>query len=600
MPKKNEYIDIDSIRLRTISDWAIIKRLFHYVKPFLWKLFIAILMVLMLVGLDLLGPYLFGTVIDALGEDVIDFKRILIIAALYFVTLIINAFLSYQQTMLLQKTGQKIIYKIREDVFNHIEILSTAQFNKVPIGKLVTRVTSDTNTLNSLYTDVIVNLLRNSLTIIGVFIIMFNLNARLTLYICSVIPFVILASWVFRVYAKRVYRRIRYHVSGINAFLSEHLSGMRMIQIFNRETFKMNQFRNKNNDLYKGNYNQTFINAIYRPLMYALYAAALVITLWFGVNDAIAGIISFGILVSFTQYINKFFDPIQELAEQFDIMQAAFISGERIFAILDTKPEIMDAEDAVELESVQGEIEFKNVWFAYQGEDWILKDVSFIVHPKETLAFVGATGSGKTTIMSLIVRNYEIQKGQILIDGVDVKKIKLASLRSQVGQMLQDVFLFSGTIESNIRMGNTDLTMEEIVDASHYVNADTFIEKLPEKYQEPVRERGNNFSAGQRQLLSFARTVIRKPSIMILDEATANIDTETEELIQQSLKKMMNIGTMIIVAHRLSTIQHVNKIIVMQKGKIIESGSHQQLLRQKGQYYNLYRLQYDQKNAKKS
>jgi len=362
----------------------------------------------------------------------------------------------------------------------------------------------------------------------------------------------------------------------------------------------MDQFRQKNRELSKANYMQTFINAIYRPLMYLLYAVALVITLIVGSKEVFAHAITVGVLFSFTQYISKFFDPIQELAEQFDVMQSAFISGERIFEILDTKPDIVDAPGAIELPEVKGEIEFKNVWFAYQGEDWILKDVSFVVHPKETLAFVGATGSGKTTIMSLIVRNYDIQKGEILIDGVNVQQIQLASLRSRIGQMLQDVFLFSGTIESNIRMGGDELTSEQIVEAAHYVNAHHFIEKLPGKYQEPVRERGNNFSAGERQLMSFARTVIRKPSIMILDEATANIDTETEELIQESLKKMMNIGTMIIVAHRLSTIQHVSKILVMQKGRIIESGNHQQLLKLKGHYYNLYRLQYDKKAIKKA
>lgn len=604
MPRKNKekdkYIDIDSLRIRKMSDWMIVRRLFTYVKPFTKQLILAMGLVLLLVGLDLIGPLLFAEVLDSLATDPIDFRYIVMIGLFYFLTMITNAFLSYQQTMLLQKTGQKIIYNIREAVFNHVEVLSTAQFNRVPIGKLVTRVTNDTNSLNSLYTDVIVTLLRNALTIIGVLVIMFAMNAKLSLYICAVVPFVVLASAVFRIYAQQVYRRIRYHVSGINAFLSEHLSGMRLIQIFNREPFKLRQFEGKNRDLYKANYYQTGINAVYRPLMYFLYASGLVIALWFGAQEVMKGVITFGVLFAFTQYISKFFDPIQELAEQFDIMQSAFISGERIFEILDTPPEIVDAPDAVELTDVRGEIEFKNVWFAYQGEEWILKDVSFVVHPKETIAFVGATGSGKTTIMSLIVRNYDIQKGEILIDGINVRKIKLSSLRGNIGQMLQDVFLFSGTIESNISMGDESLSSEQIVEAARYVNADRFIGRLPEKFQEPVRERGNNFSAGERQLLSFARTVIRRPSIMILDEATANIDTETEELIQESLKKMMNIGTMIIVAHRLSTIQHVNNILVMQKGKIIESGNHQQLLKLKGHYYNLYRLQYDKKNGKKA
>lgn len=598
---KNDYIDIDSVRLRKMSDGQIIKRLFIYVKPFIKQLIFAIIMVLLLVGLDILAPLLFAEVINQLSADQINeqtFTNIIIIVGIYFLTMIVSAILSYKQTMLLQKTGQKIIFKIREDTFNHIETLSTAQFNKVPVGKLVTRVTSDTNTLNSLYTDVIVNLFRNSLTIVAVFFTMLFLDIELTAYICIVVPFVFIASFVFRKYARLVYRRIRYHISGINAFLSEHLSGMRIIQIFNRETFKFNQFKQKNNDLYKSNYFQTFINAIYRPLMYFLYAIALVLVLWIGGKKAMVGALEIGILFAFTDYIRRFFDPIQDLAEQFDVLQSSFISGERIFEILDTLPEIVNAPDAIELTEVKGEIEFRNVWFAYLGEDWILKDVSFIVKSKQTMAFVGATGSGKTTIMSLIVRNYDIQKGEILIDGVNIKKIKIESLRSKIGQMLQDVFLFSGTVESNIRMGNDSLVESDIIEAAKYVNADRFIERLPEKYQELVRERGNNFSAGERQLLSFARTVLRKPSIMILDEATANIDTETEELIQESLKKMMNIGTMIIVAHRLSTIQHVNNIAVMQKGKIIEMGNHQHLLKLKGLYYNLYQLQYDKTSRK--
>lgn len=593
--RKKQVVDIEGIHSRNMSDKAIILRLIAYVKPFIKQLVIAMSMVLLLVTLDLIGPLFIAEVLDLLGEDNIDFTKIILIVIAYFATMVINAYLSYKQSMILQVTGQKIIFNIRKDVFNQIERFTISQFNKIPIGKLVTRVTSDTNTLNSLYTDVLINLIRNVLTIIGVFVIMFIKSPILTLYISVTVPLVAISSMIFRKFSRKAYRNVRYQVSGLNAYLSEHLSGMKLIQIFNREKKKLQEFTDRSKKLRKG-YTLSVLNfSIFRPLMYAFYLVALLIVFWFGSLQAIAGVISFGVLYAFTQYIHKFFDPIQELAEQFDVLQSAFTSGERIFEIIDTQPEVLDSPQALPLTELKGKIEFRNVWFAYIGEDWILKDVSFIVNPRETVAFVGATGSGKTTILSLIVRNYDIQKGQILIDDIDIKDIKIDSLRSKIGQMLQDVFLFSGTIASNLRLMNDDITDHEIVEAATYVGADRFIDRLPNKYGEVVRERGNNFSSGQRQLLSFARTVVHQPSVMILDEATANIDTETELLIQESLKKMMNIGTMLIVAHRLSTIQHVNKILVMQKGKIIEQGNHQQLLKQKGHYYNLYRLQYDKK-----
>ena len=593
--RKKQVADIEGIHTRNMSDKAILIRLVAYAKPYVKQLVIALLMVLLLVGLDLIGPLFIAEVLDLLGEDTIDFTKIILIVIAYFVTMVINAFLSYKQSMVLQVMGQKIIFNIRKEVFDQIEHFSISQFNKIPIGKLVTRVTSDTNTLNSLYTDVLINLFRNVLTVIGVFVIMAIKSPILTLYISVTVPMVAVASFVFRKFSRKAYRNVRYQVSGLNAYLSEHLSGMKLIQIFNREEKKYQEFKDKSRKLRKG-YSLSVLNfSIFRPLMYAFYMVALVIVFWYGSLLAIAGVITFGVLYAFTQYINKFFNPIQELAEQFDVLQSAFTSGERIFEIIDTQPEVLDTHESKAITDLKGKIEFKNVWFAYIGEDWILKDVSFVVNAKETVAFVGATGSGKTTILSLIVRNYDIQKGQILIDDVDIKDIKIDSLRAKIGQMLQDVFLFSGTVASNIRLMDNTITDNEIVEAATYVGADRFIDRLPKKYGELVRERGNNFSSGQRQLLSFARTVVHKPSIMILDEATANIDTETELLIQESLKKMMNIGTMLIVAHRLSTIQHVNKIMVMQKGKIIEQGSHQQLLKQKGHYYNLYRLQYDKK-----
>lgn len=590
MPRN--FADIDTVR--TMKDSTIVKRLLRYAKPFIKELVGAFFLVVIVVGLDLIGPLFMAKVIDELGNDNIVFSRIIVIVLLYFGVLIISTFVSYKQSILLQTTGQKIIYDIRKDVFNHIETLSISQFNKIPIGKLVTRVTSDTDTLNQLYTDVIINLFRNIITIVVVFIIMFVMDFKLTLLLLIIVPFIYVSSYIFRKYSRSAYRKVRANVSVINGFLSEHLSGMKLIQIFNREDKKFQEFKDKNIVLNRSYNLQTLTFSLYRPFMYLLYVASLVIIFWRGSLDVMSGVITFGILFAFTQYISKFFGPIQDLAEKFDVLQSAFTSGERIYNILDTVPTVQDQEDALEIDTLKGKIEFKNVWFAYNEGDWVLKDVSFVIQPKETMALVGATGSGKTTIIQLIVRNYDIQKGQILIDDVDIRSIKLSSLRKKVGQMLQDVFLFSGTIESNIRLKNDEISDQEILDACHYVNADWFINKLEKKYDEPVRERGNNFSAGQRQLLSFARTLVHKPSIMILDEATANIDTETEELIQESLSKMMNISTMIIVAHRLSTIQHANKIIVMQKGKIIEEGNHQELLKHKGHYYQLYKLQYDQ------
>ncbi|MFA7076136.1 MAG: ABC transporter ATP-binding protein [Candidatus Izemoplasmatales bacterium] len=593
MAKSGPELDIDINRKRMMSDTEIVKRLLSYVKPFIKPIVIAFILVVIVVGLDLLGPLFISEVLDALGEDEIPYVKIIIIVVLYLFALFIGAFVAYKQTIILQVTGQKIIYNIRQDIFEHIERLSISQYNNVPIGKLVTRATSDVDTLNMLYTDVIINLLRDVLTLVGVFVIMFIKSPKLALYVLALTPFIFIVSYVFRKFSRKAYRKVRSNISIINGFLSEHLSGMKLIQIFNREDKKYQEFVDRNTKLNHSHLQRVLAFSLYRPTIYLLYIAAIVIVLWFGTNQVLDGIITYGVLFAFTQYINRFFQPIQNLAEQFDTLQSAFTSGERIFDILDKKPVIQDRENAIELTSFKGKIEFKNVWFAYNEGEWVLRDVSFVVKPGQTMALVGATGSGKTTIIGLIVRNYDIQQGEILIDDINIRDIKLDSLRRNIGQMLQDVFLFSGTIESNIRLRDEKITDAEILEACKYVNADQFIQKLPLKYDEPVRERGNNFSSGQKQLLSFARTLVHKPTMMILDEATANIDTETEVLIQESLKKMMNIGTTIVVAHRLSTIQHANQIIVMRKGKIIESGTHQNLLKNKGHYYQLYQLQYD-------
>ena len=591
------YNEFEDQRNNDLKDSVIIKRLLSYARPFIWKFIVVFGFMIISTVLFVIEPILIGESLQLVIED-FDFDLLMKYLSLLTAIILIGNVFNYIQAIMLQNLGQSIIYNIREEIFTHLEYHDTAYLNSRPTGSLVTRVTNDTNTLNEMYTSVIVTVFKNVLTIVLIIAFMFVLNVRLTLYVLTVIPFVMLFSFIFRRFSRKAYRQVRANTSRVNAFLAEHLSGMKIIQIFNKEKIKATQFDERNTQLKKSYYKQITIFGIFRPTMYMLYMIAVVIVFLIGGNDVLDGVIKYNVLFIFYQYVGRFFDPIQQLAEQFNILQAAFASSERIFGILDKKPEIIDAEDAIELDSMKGEIEFKNVWFAYIDEEWILKDVSFKVKAKETVAFVGATGAGKTTILALISRNYDIQKGQILIDGIDITKIKKDSLRHYIGQMLQDVFLFSGTIKSNITLRNEDIDNKDIEEACKYVNANHFIERLDNKYEEEVRERGNNFSSGQRQLLSFARTIVHKPSVMILDEATSNIDTESEQLIQDSLEKLMSIGTMLIVAHRLSTIQHSNRIIVLSKGEIIEQGNHQELLKNKGHYYKLYRLQYQESSQK--
>lgn len=589
-----QYIEKDQVRKMKDSD--IVKRLFKYTKPFIGKFILVITMMLFTVLLDVITPLLIGDVIERLGTDNIDIADIITRIGVYVILIIATYCGSYFQAVTLQKIGQNILYDVRQEVFVHIEHLSIAQINKTPIGKLVTRVTNDTNTLNEMFTNSIVNLIKNFATLLFVLIAMFIKNWKLTLIILCVVPFIIGFTIMFKKMTRKAYRQVRTDISNMNAFLSENISGMKITQMFNQEQKQYEDFKARNTRLRNSSLNQTITFGIFRPTMYLLYVVAVIIVVYFGSVEVMTNpAVLFSLVYVFYQYVSKLFNPIQQLADQFNTIQSAFASSERIFEILDTKSNIVDKEGALEIEEFKGKIEFRNVWFAYEKEDWILKDVSFVINPKETVAFVGATGAGKTTILSLIVRNYDIQKGQILIDDIDIKDIKLSSLRKNIGQMLQDVFLFSGTIKSNIQMREESITDEDIYNACEYVNANHFIEKLDHKYDEEVRERGNNFSSGQRQLLSFARTIVHKPQIMILDEATANIDTETEVLIQESLEKMRNIGTMLIVAHRLSTIQHADKIVVLKHGEIQEIGNHQELLKKKGQYYELYQIQYQKK-----
>ncbi len=602
MKDKKEAIGFD----RQMKDSEIIKRLMAYAKPF-WREFILVLLVMVFsIAYDVISPILVGNIEEMIKND-FALNDLYIQVALYAGLLVVSVVCTYIQAIVLQKIGQKILSNIRQDLFVHIESLSHAQLSMIPVGKLVTRVTNDTNSISIMFTNILVNLIKNAFVVIGVLIAMLMVNYELTLMVLCFVPFIVLFTMIFRKFLRRVFRKVKDGTTDINTFLSENLSGMKIIQIFNREERKKNEFDEKNTKLGRSKREQILTFGIFRPLVYMLYISSVLCLLYLGgrgyIKDSVflGQVITSGTVVTFYLFISKFFNPIQALADLFNWLQSAMASSEKIFTIFDIKPEVVDEPDAIELETVKGDIEFKNVWFAYKDEEWVLRDVSFKVNAGQTVAFVGSTGSGKTTILSLICRNYDIQKGEILIDGINIRSIKKSSLRKHFGQMLQDVFLFAGTIRSNIVLREESFTDEEIMEACRYVNADKIIAKLENGLDEEVRERGNNFSAGQRQLISFARTIIHKPEVMILDEATANIDTETEVLIQDSLEKMMNIGTLLIVAHRLSTIQHADNIIYLSHGKIIEQGSHRELLEKQGRYYGLYMLQYDKQklNSKK-
>lgn len=586
---------------RNMSDGQIVKRLLKYAKPY-WKSFaLALLVMLISVVYDVVSPLLVGDITGLIKED-FELSQLYIRVAVYASILVVSLICNYLQAMILQRTGQKILSQIRQDVYSHAQTLSHQQLNHIPVGTLVTRVCNDPNSISYMFTNILVTLIKNVMVVIGVLAAMLMLNYALTLIALCFVPFVVIFTLLFRKFSRKAHRQVSDATTSVNTFLSENLSGMKIIQIFNREDRKQQEFFRHSAQMSKAKRNRMFVFGVFRPMVYMIYITSVMFLFYFSSKGYIQDTTLMGtvmtseIVVSFYMYLNKFFNPIQALAEQFDMLQRSFASAEKIFSVLDKEPEIVDEPDAIELEHIEGKIEFQDVWFSYKPDEWVLKGVSFTVEPGQTVAFVGSTGSGKTTILSLICRNYDIQKGKILIDGIDIRKIKIASLRKHFGQMLQDVFLFSGTIRSNIVLRMEDVTDEEVWQACRYVNADKFISRLEKGLYEEVRERGNNFSAGQRQLLSFARTVVHKPAVMILDEATANIDTETEVLIQDSLEKMRNIGTMLIVAHRLSTIQHADNIIVLSKGKILEQGSHQQLLQQKGRYHQLYTLQYHKEN----
>lgn len=565
-------------------------RLIAYMKPYAHWVIFALLLVLELTAFDLYRPMLVGDAIDTFGANG-DYDVIIATAIKYAVVLALSFAFNIAQTWILQKTGQNIILQMRKDLYRHIQSLGSRYFDITPVGKLVTRVTNDVEALNEMYSGILVQLFRNIVKIVGLAGVMLVLDVRLAAISFVLMPLVIGLTVLCQKIARNIYRLYRTRLTDINTFLSEHLSGMKIIQIFGRQERKFEEFHDKNTKLYKAFYREMLMYAVFRPLIYILSILSLMIVLWFGSKNVFDEIISVGTLYIFSNYIRSFFDPIQELAEQFSTLQSSIASAEKIFTVMDEDEFIPEVENPKQPDKITGKIEFDHVWFAYDGENYVLKDVSFVINPGEKVAFVGATGAGKSSILNLIGRYYDIQKGHIYIDGIDIRQLSKKQLRSAIGQMQQDVFIFEGDVAYNIRLNDDDITDAQVKAAAEYVNAAHFIEKLPQGYHEPVTERGATFSAGERQLLSFARTLAHNPSILVMDEATANIDTETEILIQEALEKLMDGRTTIMVAHRLSTIQHADCIMVMHKGRICERGTHRELLEQDGIYRKLYELQ---------
>lgn len=570
---------------------SLFNRTWKYVSKEKLAFFVSLFLIAINVALSVILPRITGYFTDYITKDNPFLMHIIAIACLSFGITLISQVCVFIESMVLTKAGQRIVYQLRMEVFEHIESMSQNQFNDMPVGSLVTIVCSYTSQLSEFFTGTLVKIAKDLLMVIITYIWMLVLSPRLGLIISGIVVVIFFISFIFSKEVHKIFNRERHQISDLNSFLNETLSGMKIIQLFKEEEKYEKVFKKKNHDLFKTKYLVTVAFSLYRPLVSLIYILSLALIIYYGVKIGMTA----GIIVSFYLFLEHFFEPVQSLADSLNHITRAISSIERLFNLFDIPPEVVDKEDVIDIAEFKGKIEFKHVYFAYEKDNWILKDVSFVINPKETVAFVGATGAGKTTILNLIVRNFEIQSGQILIDDIDINNISLSSLRRSVGQMLQDVFLFTGSIRDNITLFDDSYSEEEIRQAVEYVNADTFIDKLEHGLDEMIVEKGENFSTGQRQLLSFARTIIHKPQIMILDEATANIDTETELVIQQSLNNIKNIGTMLIVAHRLSTIQNADNIIVLSHGEIIESGNHEELLAKEGYYYNLYKLQFEEK-----
>ena len=578
-------------------DSKIMARLLRYARPYWHWLIICVVLLMAIAGIELAQPYIIKLAIDNYiikNQDISALKQL---SLLYLGVVLFGFILNFIQVILLNFASNKIIYNIREQLFAHIENMSLSFFDKNPVGRLVTRVTNDTETLHEMYTSVLVNLFKDIFLLLGIVIVMLRMNIRFALLSFSAIPLVLIAAALFRIKIRDAYREVRVKLAKINSSLNENITGMKTIHIFRRELQQMSKFNSTNKELLKANNRELFIFAVFRPSMEILRSLGIAIIIWYGGGQVLRQKIEIGVLFAFINYLKLFFQPINDLTEKYNILQSAMASSERIFALLDESTDIKEVSHPHSLQQFKGEIEFKNVWFAYKDNDWVLKDISFKISPGESVAFVGATGAGKSSIINLITRFYEIQRGEILIDGINIKELPLKDLRNNIGVVLQDVFIFTGSIKNNIILNNHDITDEQMLAAAKYVNAHTFIEKLPSQYDEAIMERGSNLSTGQRQLLAFARALVFEPSILILDEATSNIDTETEELIQDAISKLIKGRTTIAIAHRLSTIQNCDKIIVIHKGELREIGNHQTLLQREGIYYKLYQLQYNMKTS---
>ncbi len=574
-------------------DSRLMKRLLVYAKSY-WKYFtVAIFMLLGSTLSDLARPYLLKVAIDDKIKNG-DISGLGVIGIIFISLIALGFLFNYIQMYALNQAGQTIIYNIRQQVFSHLQRMKLSFFDKNPVGRLVTRVTNDTETLNDMYTNVLVTLLKDVLMLLGTVVIMLRMHTMLALVTLAVTPVVVVVTAIFRIKIREVYRAVRTTLARINSAFSENITGIRIIQLFSKEKENLNEFKKVNRDYYNAGMKEIVTFGVFRPVIEMLSYLSIAAIIWYGGGKVVEGTVEFGVLYAFVNYVGLFFQPINDLAEKYNILQASMAASERIFQVLDTEPEKDEGTFYFDKDRLSASIEFKNVWFAYKNQDWVLKDVSFQLPAGKTIAIVGATGAGKTSIINLLNRFYEIQKGEILIDGINIKDAASDSLRRNIGVVLQDVFLFSGTIKENIKLNEESISDEKVKEAAEFVNASGFIEALPAKYGEEVKERGATYSSGQRQLLAFARALAFDPPILVLDEATASIDTETELLIQDALAKLTRNRTTIVIAHRLSTIQHADRIIVLHKGRIREMGNHQELLAKRGMYYNLYQLQYNE------
>ena len=596
-------------------DSRLMKRLLKYLGPYKWQVAIALVSILIKAGADVLGPYLTHIVIDRYLAPVPGLRtpldRILSskplvgiaqIGAIYVGLLVFSFLLEYLQTYFMQWTGQKVMFDLRSQIFRHLQRLHIGFYDKNPVGRLVTRVTTDVDALNEMFTSGVVSIFEDVFVLVGIVWIMLRMNSKLALITFAVLPFIIVATKLFRDRVRDSYRRIRVAIARINAYLQEHVSGMIVLQLFNREKRAFDEFSEVNETHMEAFKDAIMAHAVYYPVVEVLSAIAIACVIWFGGNDVIRHTTTIGVLAAFIQYAQRFFRPIQDFSEKYNILQSAMASSERIFKLLDTPVEVTSPA-VVKKADGPGRIEFDHVWFAYRNvpaesgahdaaPDWVLRDVNFAIQPGETVAIVGHTGAGKTTIISLLLRLYDIQKGAIKIDGVDLKEMDLAELRRRFGVVLQDPFLFTGTVEGNIRLGSEWIEDADIEQAAEDVNLLDFVRTLPKGFKQEVHERGSTLSTGQKQLISFARALAHDPRILILDEATSSVDTETEFRVREALNRMVEGRTSVIIAHRLSTVQRADKIIVMHKGQVREMGTHQQLLAQRGIYYKLYQLQY--------